>query len=220
MHVKAICCDQKVVSVENHNLPSFVDRLDASLELEGYGSVTVDTAYGGDSFVILDAAKLCFSIVPDEARDLAELGSRITAAANEQLGFCHPEQIEWNHLSFCMFTLPLIREKESLLGRNTVSIQPGKLDRSPCGTGCSARMALLHAKGELNVGETFIGESVIGSRFYCRIEKELSLVNGHPAIVPSLRGRAWITGTHQHTLDPDDPWPQGYKISDTWPKKF
>ena len=220
VRVKAACRDQKVLSVETQNLPSFVDRRDASLEVEGYGTLLVDTAYGGDSFVILDATKMGFSIVPDEARELAKLGSRITAAANEQLGFCHPEQKEWDHLSFCMFTMPLKKEGDVFVGRNTVSIQPGKLDRSPCGTGCSARLAQLHAKGELNVGETFIGESVIGSRFYCRIEKELSLVNGHPAIVPSLRGRAWITGTHQHTLDPDDPWPQGYKISDTWPKKF
>ena len=220
VRVKAVCKGPKVMSVETHNLPSFVDRLDAPLEIEGYGTLQVDTAYGGDSFVILDATQLGFHIVPDEARDLAELGSRITAAANHQLGFTHPEQKDWDHLSFCMFTLPLKKEKDTLIGRNTVSIQPGKLDRSPCGTGCSARMAVLHAKGELKTGESFIGESVIDSRFHCRIEKELKLKNGKPAIVPSLRGQAWITGTHQHTLDPTDPWPRGYKISDTWPKKF
>ena len=87
------------------------------------------------------------------------------------------------------------KEKDALVGRNTVSIQPGKLDRSPCGTGCSARMAVLHAKGKLKTGESFIGESVIDSRFHCRIEKEIKLKNGKPAIVPSLRGQAWITGT-------------------------
>ena len=126
--------------------------------------------------MILDATQLGFHIVPDEARDLAELGSRITAAANHQLGFTHPEQKDWDHLSFCMFTLPLKKEKDALVGRNTVSIQPGKLDRSPCGTGCSARMAVLHAKGELKTGESFIGESVIDSRFHCRIEKELKQI--------------------------------------------
>ena len=122
VRVKALCKGPKVMSVETHNLPSFVDRLDAPLEIEGYGTLQVDTAYGGDSFVILDATQLGFHIVPDEARDLAELGSRITAAANQQLGFTHPEQKDWDHLSFCMFTLPLKKEKDALVGRNTVSI--------------------------------------------------------------------------------------------------
>ena len=130
----------------------------------------MDTAYGGDSFVILDATHLGFHIVQDEARDLAELGSRITAAGNHQLA-SHPEQKDWDHLSFCMFTLPLKKEKDALVGRNTVSIQPGKLDSSPCGTGCSARMAVLHAKGELKTGESFIGESIIDSAFTTELKR-------------------------------------------------
>ena len=124
VRVKALCKGPKVMSVETHNLPSFVDRLDAPLEIEGYGTLQVDTAYGGDSFVILDATQLGFHIVPDEARDLAVLGSRITAAANQQLGFIHPEQKDWDHLSFCMFTLPLKKEKDALVGRNSVAILP------------------------------------------------------------------------------------------------
>ena len=102
-------------------------------------------------------------------------------------------------------------------GRNAVAIRPGKIDRSPCGTGCSARLAVLHARGELGPGEPFVGLSPIDSRFDCRIES-LARVGDREAVVPSLSGRAWITGTHQHMLDPDDPWPEGYRLSDTWPQ--
>jgi proline racemase len=101
-------------------------------------------------------------------------------------------------------------------GRNAVAIRPGKIDRSPCGTGCSARMAVLHARGELSIGERFVGESLINSTFDCRIE-ELLDVGGKPGIVPSLAGRAWIAGMRTLMLDPDDPWPTGYRLSDTWP---
>ena len=93
---------------------------------------------------------------------------------------------------------------------------PGKIDRSPTGTGCSARLAVLHARGQVQVGEPFIGQSIIDSEFMCCIERETT-VGDLAAVVPSVSGRAFITGTHQHTLDPRDPWPQGYRISDTWP---
>jgi trans-L-3-hydroxyproline dehydratase len=143
---------------------------------------------------------------------------KITRAANEQLGFRHPENRDWNHISFCQFTAPMVEEDGVPTGRNTVVIEPGKLDRSPCGTGCSARMAVLHAKGLLKAGDRFTGISIIDSRFDCRIERATE-IGGRPAIVPSITGRAWITGTHQHTLDPADPWPAGYRLSDTWPMR-
>jgi proline racemase len=108
------------------------------------------------------------------------------------------------------------QQGDKLTGKNTVSINPGKLDRSPCGTGCSARMAVMHARGELKPGQTFIGQSIIDSTFICQIDRETT-VGDKAAIVPAISGRAWITGTHQHMLDPEDPWPQGYRLSDTWP---
>ena len=141
---------------------------------------------------------------------------RITKAANEQLGFRHPELPDWSHISFCQFAAPIQHTEGVAQGFNAVAIRPGKIDRSPCGTGCSARLAVLHARGELRTGDAFIGRSIIGSRFDCRIEAETT-VGGRPAIVPSLAGRAWITGTKQLMLDPDDPWPRGYRLSDTWP---
>ena len=216
--VKARCRLGKAESIEIRNVASFADRLDAKLEVEGLATLTVDTAYGGDSFVIVDASALGFSIRPDEAGDLARLGARITRAANQQLGFSHPENPDWAHISFCQFALPLSEEDGVKVSRNTVAIDPGKLDRSPCGTGCSARMAALHARGEMQVGEAMIGRSIIDSRFDCGIV-DTTRVGARAAILPSIRGRAWITGTHQLMLDPDDPWPQGYRLSDTWPNK-
>lgn len=214
--VTAQCQGGKVESVRVVNVPSFVDRLDAPLEVRGLGTIKVDTAYGGDSFVLTDARTLGFDIRPDEARSIAELGVRITQAANEQLPFRHPENSDWQHISFCQMKGSLGHEDGSLAAANAVTIRPGKIDRSPCGTGCSARIATLHARGELKVGESFIGRSIIGSRFQCRIESETHIA-GRPAIIPSIEGRAWITGMHQHLLDPSDPWPEGYRIADTWP---
>ncbi len=216
IRVVASCKDGKVERVQVRNVPSFVDRLGFPLEVDGIGTLTVDTAYGGDSFVIVDVGDLGFSLQPDEARELVEVGIKITNAANEQLGFHHPENPDWNHISFCQIAAPLREEQGRLIGRNTVVIQPGKLDRCPTGTGMSARMALLHAKGQLQVGDSFIGESIIGSRFQGRIHST-TRVGEKDAIYPEISGQAWITGTHQHTLDPTDPWPEGYRIADTWP---
>jgi proline racemase len=214
--VVAQCRNGKAVSVKVVNHPSFADRLDAVIEVAGLGSLRVDTAYGGDSFVLTDAGALGFALTPDEAADLAAAGMRITRAANEQLGFSHPTNPDWRHISFCQLTLPVTHVDGVATGRNTVVIEPGKLDRSPTGTGCSARMAVLHARGLLKEGDAFTGLSILDSRFDCRIERLASL-EGKAAIIPSISGRAWITGTHQHMLDPSDPWPQGYRLSDTWP---
>jgi proline racemase len=216
IEVTASCKNGKVTKVSVRNVPSFVDKLDATLEVGGVGTLKVDTAYGGDSFVIVDADQIGFGITPDEAQDLVETGLKITDTANEQLGFHHPENPDWKHISFCQIAGPLKKEDNALFGRNTVVIQPGKLDRCPTGTGCSARMALLHHKGILRVGEQYIAESVIGSRFNCCIDSTTK-VGEKDAVYPIISGRAWITGTHQHTLDPADPWPEGYRVADTWP---
>lgn len=216
IEVTAHCRDGKAERIEVRNVASFADRLDAQIEVEGLGTLTVDTAYGGDSFVIVEAARLGFALTPDEAADLAATGLRITRAADEQLGFRHPLNPDWDHISFCQITAPVETHQGVASAANAVVIRPGKLDRSPCGTGCSARMAVLHAKGQLALGARFIGRSIIGSEFICAIES-LTEVAGRPAIVPMISGRAWITGIHQHLLDPADPWPGGYRLSDTWP---
>ncbi|MFC2968782.1 trans-3-hydroxy-L-proline dehydratase [Acidimangrovimonas pyrenivorans] len=205
----------RVNAIEIANVASFADRLGAALEVAGLGTLTVDTAYGGDSFVIADAAALGLALTPDEARDIATLGARITAAANAQLGFSHPRE-DWGHISFCQFAGPLRRDGATLSGANAVVIDPGKIDRSPCGTGCSARMAVLAARGEMKPGETYAARSLIGGRFDGRFTAAAP-VGDRPAIAPRIRGRAWLTGTHQVMRDPADPWPEGYRLSDTWP---
>ena len=216
--VKAFCKDGKAKSIEINNVASFADQLNIYIEVEGLGTLKADTAYGGDSFVVINAQDLGFEIKPDEAKDISDIGSKITAAANQQLNFTHPTNSEWSHISFCQMTLPIFEEEGVKISKNTVVIDPGKLDRSPCGTGCSARMAVLYAKGELKKGERMIGRSIINSRFDCSIVDE-TMVGDKKAIIPSIRGRAWITGTHQLMLDPEDPWPEGYRLSDTWPIK-
>lgn len=216
VEVTAACRNGKAERISVRNVPSFAAKLGVPLEVAGLGTLTVDTAYGGDSFVIVEAARLGFSVKPDEARELAETGVKITAAATEQLGFHHPDNPDWKHISFCQIAAPVVRENGILTGANAVVIRPGKIDRSPTGTGCSARMAVMHARGELKVGERFIGRSIIGSEFHCEVTAETT-VGGQPAIIPTIAGRAWITGVTQAMLDPDDPWPQGYRLSDTWP---
>jgi proline racemase len=216
VEVTAACRDGKAESITVKNLPSFVDRLDAALEVEGLGTLRVDTAYGGDSFAIVEAEPLGFALGADEARELSELGVRIAHAASKQLGFHHPENPDWAHVSFCLFAGPLSQTETGLAGRNAVAVDPGKIDRSPTGTAVSARMAMLHARGRMRVGDSFIAKSIIDSEFRGRIEAE-ARVGDKAAIVPSITGRAWITGTHQFLLDPTDPWPEGYRIGDTWP---
>ncbi|MBT3201345.1 MAG: proline racemase family protein [Phycisphaerales bacterium] len=213
---RAICRNGKAERITITNVPSFADKLAASLEVEGLGTLVVDTAYGGDSFVIVDAKALGFEITPSEAADLVATGMKITAAANEQLGFQHPVHAEWDHISFCQFAGPLAEENGQLAGSNAVCVRPGKIDRSPTGTGCSARMAVLHAQGRMQVGDRYLARSIIGSEFECGIESVTSLGETN-AILPTVSGRAWITGTSELMLDPDDPWPEGYRLADTWP---
>lgn len=215
IEVEAECRDGKAERISVRNVASFADRLDARIEVEGLGTITVDTAYGGDSFVLVDAASIGLKLRPDQARDIARMGVRITAAANEQLGFSHPEN-PWGHISFCQITDPVQERDGVLWGRNAVAIRPGKLDRSPCGTGCSARMAVLHARGRMKPGDRFVGTSIIDTEFHCRIDSALDL-GGKPAIRPVISGRAWIIGTKQVMIDPSDPFPEGYRLSDTWP---
>ena len=215
IEVEAECRNGKAERVRVRNVPSFARKLDARLEVEGLGTLTVDTAYGGDSFVIVDAASVGLSLEPDQARDLAQTGMKITKAANEQLGFKHPEN-DWNHISFCQFTNPVTVRDGVFRGKNAVAIRPGKIDRSPTGTGCSARMAVLHAKGRMKVGDRFVGVSLIDTEFDCSIESEVDIA-GTRGIRPIISGRAWVTGTSQLMLDPQDPFPGGYRLSDTWP---
>ena len=216
VEVKAECYRGKVVRVALSNVASFVDRLAVALDVDGIGTIEVDTAYGGDSFVMVDADRLGVDLVPEKARQIAELGVRIARAATDQLGFRHPNQPDWKHVSFCQFAGPLERAGPDLRMRNAVVVDPGKVDRSPTGTGVSARLALLRAKRLIDVGQKLRMQSIIGSEFTGVIERETTVGN-LVAVVPRISGQAWISGTSRLVVHPDDPWPTGYRLSDTWP---
>lgn len=216
VRVRADCADGKARHVLIENLPSFAVTRGAALEVEGIGRLSVDTAFGGDSFVVVDAEAAGLDLSPGNARDLAALGVRITRAADAQRTFAHPERPDWRHHSFCLFAGPVTREGRTLRTTHAVAIRPGKIDRSPTGTAVSARLALLAASGEIGAGDGLVARSLIGSEFTGRILGE-TLVGDRPAIRPEIGGTAWITGIHQHMLDPGDPWPRGYRLSDTWP---
>jgi len=216
VRVVAECSNGKVTSVTIRNVASFAARRDLSLDVDGIGTLRVDTAFGGDSFVMVDAADLGLTIAPESARDLATIGARITRAANDRLAFEHPTT-DWTHFSFCQIAGPLERtgDGESTMV-NTVVVEPGKLDRSPTGTGVSARMALLRAGRLMAVGDRLRMRSVIGSEFVGQIEADTT-VGGLDAIIPLVTGRAWRYGRFVYDLDPTDPWPNGYRVADTWP---
>jgi trans-L-3-hydroxyproline dehydratase len=210
---RAKCRDGKCVSVEIENVPSFVDRLDAQLELPNVGRVSADIAYGGMFYAIVDATKHGFSVDASEARELAVFGEQVRLAAREQLEVVHPENPGIRGVSIVQLNRPFAGIGK--VTRNTCIVAPGRSDRSPTGTGTCARMAVLHARGAMNVGDSMIHESLIGSRFRGRILSTMTL-QGRDAIRPAVEGRAWITGFHQYVLDADDPYPEGYFLSDTW----
>lgn len=211
------CKDGKVTGVRFTNQPAFVYHLDAKVEVPDLGTLTVDVAWGGMAYVLADARALGFGLTPDEGRDLCVAGQKIKEAAAEQLPAVHPEHPEYAGITQTEFVGPLRREDDVLVSRNAVVVSPGRLDRSPCGTGTSARLAVMHRRGQIKVGEPFLHESVIGTRFSSAIE-ELAQVGDQPAVVPSVTGQAWITELCQVGYDPSDPFPAGYTLSDTWLK--
>jgi trans-L-3-hydroxyproline dehydratase len=214
VEVTARCRDGRCESVELTNVPCFAERLDAALEVDGLGTLAVDVAFGGMWYAIADARALGFALVPSEARDLSLAGERIRAAAREQLPCVHPENPEIAGVSIVQIAEPW--HGAGAVSRNAVVVAPGRLDRSATGTGLSARMAVLHARGELRVGDGMTHASVLGTTFDGRIVGE-TMVGEKRAIVPAIRGSAWITGITQVIVDPTDPFPEGYLLSDTWP---
>lgn len=211
--VTATCAGGKVAGVTIRNVPAMALKLDCPIEIAGHGTLKVDIAYGGMIFAIVDAKAAGFAVSPDEARDLAILGEKVRIATRAQHPIAHPQFPEIDGVSIVQFASPFNGPDQ--VSRNTCIVAPGRSDRSPTGTGTCARMAALHARGLLQVGQGIVHESIIGSRFTGRILGVTS-VAGVPAIEPEITGRAWITGLHQYFVDPSDPWPEGYVVADTW----
>lgn len=213
--VRAECRGGRCRRVRFANVPSFVMHRDVHVDVPGLGALRVDVAYGGMIYVIVDAAPLGFGVVPAEARALVELGERIKRAAAVQLPSVHPKNPGIHTINQTLFAGPLEMADGVKQSRNTVIVSPGRIDRCPCGTGSSARMALLHARGDLATGEWFRHLSILDTVFECRVLSEAT-AGPVPAVVPEVAGRAWLTGVSQYGVDPEDPFPTGHRLGDTW----
>ncbi|KZK78883.1 Proline racemase [Pseudovibrio sp. Ad46] len=213
--VKAVahCKEGRVERVSLDFFPAFAEYLNAQLEVEGLGTLTVDVAFGGVYYVLPDVKQLGFRIGPDVAQDMVVLGNKIKRAAQEQLTVQHPEIENFNSVEFLMFT-DMIDGKQSSY-RNATIMPPGRVDRSPCGTGTAARLAAMHAKGLIEPNQQLEMRSTINSRFEASILSETK-VAGQPAVIPRISGRAWIYATMQLGADPTDPYQLGYTMADTW----
>ncbi len=215
----------KVTRVTFKNVASYAAHLDRTLEVKGLGSVVVDVAYGGMFYVIADAEQFGLRIRPDEARDIVRIGEMLKAAAREQLPVVHPLNPGISEVSISQLSAPA--ETEGSHRKNAVVVSTGEfkegknnswsgiLDRSPCGTGTSAKMAVLHAKGQLPLHQDFVHESILGTRFTGRLVEEVQL-GPHQAVVPTISGQGWITGFANYVLDAEDPFPEGFTVQDIW----
>ncbi|MEU4702721.1 proline racemase family protein [Nonomuraea dietziae] len=195
-------------SVTLRNVPAYSDRLDAVVEVPGFGQIRYDLAYGGNFYAIVDLDDYKLPFDRAAKNEILAAGLATMAAVNATDEPVHPEDERIRGCHHVYFTAPGSTAGHS---RHAMAIYPGWFDRSPCGTGTSARMAQLHARGELALGADFVNESFIGTRFVGRLVEETS-VGGRTAVVPTITGRAWITGTAQYFLDPRDPFPEGFVL--------
>jgi proline racemase len=195
-------------AVTLRNVPAFLHAQDRSVAVDGIGDVAYDMAFGGNFYAIVDAASVGVSVDPARSDELVERGLAVMRAIDAADRPVHPEDPRIAGCHHVVFHEP---GRDGAHARAATSIHPGWLDRSPCGTGTSARMAQLHARGALAIGEPFVNESVIGTRFTGRLVEETT-VAGRPAVVPEITGRAWITGMGQYLLDAEDPFPAGFAL--------
>ena len=225
IQVRADCENGKVTQVTFKNVPAFAVYLDAEIDVPHLGKVTVDVAWGGMWFAIADAAQFDLEIVPQNGAEIARISALIRGAATEQLPVVHPENPGFANISISQLSGPPTHPQAQRKNAVTVASGPvdfddpgtwmGALDRSPCGTGTCAKMAVMYAKGELGLHEDFVHESVLGTLFTGRLIEETE-IGSYPAVVPTLGGQGWITGIAQYVVDPTDPFPNGFTVGDIW----
>jgi proline racemase len=225
IRISAEVRDRRAHAITFENVPAFVVALGTAVEVPQLGTVHVDVAWGGMFYALTDAAELGFHLTPDEGRELVRVGEMVKAAAREQIPVAHPEQPELAGISIIELTGP--PSVPGAHAKNTVVVSSGTLDwsrpesftgvldRSPCGTGTCARMAVLHARGELPIGQDFVHEGILGTTWTGRLLREAT-VGSYPAVVPQLTGSAWITGRTQYVVDDHDPFPEGFTVGDLW----
>ena len=200
--------DGRAEHVTIQNVPAYAHELGASVEVKGLGTVTYDLAYGGNYYAILPLEQLGIPFDRSEKDRILQAGLDIMDAINQTAKPVHPEDPAITACKHVQFTAP---GRDGSDSRNAMAIHPGWFDRSPCGTGTCARMAQLHARGELGLRQDFVNESFIGTRFTGRLLEETT-VGGRPGVIPTVTGRAWITGMGQYLLDPTDPFPKGFVL--------
>ncbi|EYD76914.1 Not a Proline racemase, nor 4-hydroxyproline epimerase (missing catalytic residues) [Rubellimicrobium mesophilum DSM 19309] len=209
--VRARCRDGRCLSVSLDNVPAFVQQLDAPVVTPKWGTIRADIAFGGVFYAQVDVDQVGLKITPDHARKLAEAGIEIKALLAEQVKVAHPEIPSLNEIAYVMF-----RDTQPDGSVTTcTTLKPGRVDRSPCGTGSSANLAVLHARGKLKVGETRTSQSIIGGTFLAEAIGETT-VGGRPAVLPRITGQAWIFGRQELRISPEDPFKAGFALSDTW----
>jgi len=215
----AVCDNGKCKSVAFDNVPAFVFELDYEVDVPDLGKVKVDIAWGGMIYAIVDAASVGLKITSAQGRKLVEVGEKIKRAVQLAIQPTHPENPSIKGVSIVQFTEPIMQGElevgQDKTAVNTVVVSPGRLDRSPCGTGTCARMAVLHARGQLKEGEKFHHLSVIGSEFIGHI-RGTTKVGEYDAVLPTVQGSAWLTSFKQVILDPTDPYPLGFRVGDSW----
>ncbi|MFI0904656.1 proline racemase family protein [Streptomyces sioyaensis] len=200
--------DGAATAVTLTNVPAFCAGLDRKVSVPGYGTLSYDLAYGGNFYAILPLDSVGLPFDRDRKNDILAAGLALLDAVNTTDRPVHPEDERIGGLKHVYFAAPGSNATRS---RHAMAIHPGWFDRSPCGTGTSARMAQLHARGELFLGQDFVNESFIGTEFTGRLVGRTT-VGGRPAVVPTVTGRAWVTGTAQYFLDPADPFPAGFLL--------
>ncbi len=225
IEVRAECSGGKVTRVAFRNVPAFVLHLGREIDVPGLGIVAIDVAWGGMFYAIADGDALGIDLSAENGTEITRVSEMIRLATREQTPVVHPE-----HPSLTGPTISQLVGRATVNGadrRGTVTVATGTpswsrpdsftgaLDRCPCGTGTSAHMAVLHARGELAVGEEFVQQGPLDTTFRCRLLGETE-VAGHAAIIPEISGQGWITGRSEYVLDPTDPFPQGYRVGDIW----
>jgi proline racemase len=223
--ITAACANGKVRAVTFRNVPAFAVHLDAPVEVPRLGTVKVDVAYGGMFYAIADAVQFGLRLTPDEGADIVRITELIKAAAAEQLPVAHPLQPGFAGITIAQLSGAAHDAQNHM--RNAVTVSTGQLDwnkpstwtgvidRSPCGTGTCARMAVLYARGKLGMHQDFRHEGILGTVFTGRLIAE-TMVGPHRAVVPTITGTAWITGFAQYVVDPEDPFPNGWTVGDIW----
>lgn len=207
----AECEDGSCKSVAFDNVPAFAWALDIEINVPEVGNVLVDIAYGGQWYVVVNATALDVNLALSNKAKLIDLGKSIKQTVLDTCMPVHPENPLVRGINNVIITDPLSEAADGLSVKHAVVVTPGRLDRSPCGTGSSSRLAIMHARKQIKVGQKVMFRSTIDSMFVGTV-KATHRVGSFEAVIPNIKGRAWITGTKQVFLDPDDPYPEGYQI--------